>query len=841
MNFNFLFVQSTGIIRKSFPSVPGSLLMLVFFAGLGSLTKVQADGMFVAPKFVWDKHKDINEPTQKAIMVYDAGREDLILQVEYEGPVDEFGWLIPVPNLPTVQEGSMKCFYELSQYTQRHFEWRHQRSRTRSSAMTLGMDSAEAEPEPPVKVIETKIVGAYKIAVLSTKDAGALENWLATNHFYFPTNKTDVLDMYVKQHWYFVAVKVNLGQGLLGTISSKLKLAAGELHPLQISFASDHCVYPLKISSVNGQPSEVQVYVLSPEPLLEKAMLEKKLPTIYSNDLARAKESAERMEQMQIRQREMQRHIMGGNMSANPPLSAEMQKGIQKLSETPIADPGNLPPYAKVTKADLPDCSKAISRLADRSWWLTKQTWTFKPEEMRDLEFEPALSVFGDWLGAKYGYFAVEGLARFQADAVPALLAAFQNTNPIVRLNAASIFNRHYGTILDPRLTAAALTWLKDSEPEIRTAGISMLTEYPNWNPTNAELLVPMLRDPDRRVRHELAFALPRFRNELGNYFPVIYEMLKDKDLNIRVSAVEMLDRLSVPIPVEDLLPLFNVHDDLSLGLVGQALYHEEVFNDEIIPLLQNPEPSARMVALNIFSKNANKQSVELALPLLRDPDELVRLKAAQTLRELTGQNFNEDQADEWGKWWMTNKNQFISPFYTRAIRSYTRMIQDLPQNGRAYYDRGCFYYDTYQFTNALADFRKACELGSDAQDYSCFRIWLIRARLGEKDAATQELATYLEHRDAKKSNDWPLKVGHFLTGQLSEADFLEAAADTNAKTDQEQHCEAYFYAGMKHLLESDKTTAADYFKKCLATNVKYFGEYQSAEAELRRLASPAK
>src|ERR1019366_10591660 len=116
-----------------------------------------------------------------------------------------------------------------------------------------------------------------------------------------------------------------------------------------------------------------------------------------------------------------------------------------------------------------------------------------------------------------------------------------------------------------------------------------------------------------------------------------------------------------------------------------------------------------------IFSKNANKQSVELALPLLHDPDELVRLKAAQTLRELTGQNFSEDQADEWGKWWMTNKNQFISPFYTRAIRSYTRMIQNLPQNGGGYHDRGCFYYNAYQFTNALADFRKSCELGSNS------------------------------------------------------------------------------------------------------------------------------
>ena len=834
MNLSFLLVQPIGNICKSASFVPRSLLVLVLLTGLGSLTKVEADGMFVAPKFVWDKHKDINEPTQKAIIVYDAGREDLILQVKYEGPVDEFGWLIPVPNLPTVQEGSMKCFYELSQYTQWHFEWGHQRSRTRSGAMTLGMDSSGAKTEPPVKVIETKTVGAYKIAVLSTKDAGALENWLATNLFYFPTNKTDALDAYVKQHWYFIAVKVNLGQGLLGTISSKLKLASGELHPLQISFASDRCVYPLKISSVNGQPSEVQVYVLSPEPLLERTMLEKKLPKIYNNAMARAANSAQQFERSRLMQRNIQRHLMGRSTSADSTPSAEDEKTMQKIRETPVADPNDLLPFAKVTKADLPDCSKAISRLAAKSWWLTKQTWIFQPEEMHDLTFEPAISVFADWLGTKYGYFAVEGLAHFQTDAVPALLAVFQNTNPVVRINAASIFNRHYGTILDPRLTAAALTWLKDSEPEVRAAGISMLTEYPNWNPTNAELLVPMLRDPDRGVRHELAFALPRFRNDLGKHIPVFLQMLKDKALDIRVSAVEMLERLSVPIPVEDLLPLFNLQDSLSLGLVAQALYHEDVSNDEIIPLLQNPEPLARMVVLNIFSKNANKQSVELALPLLHDPDEIVRLKAAQTLRELTGQNFSEDQADEWGNWWKANKSQFVPVHYTQAI-------QAVPQNGGVHHDRGCFYYNAYQFTNALADFRKSCELGSNSQDYSYYRIWLIRARWGEKDAATQELVTYLEHRHAEKSNDWPLKVGHFLTAQLSEADFLKAAADTNAKTDQEQHCEAYFYAGMKHLIESDKTTAADYFKKCLATHVKYFEEYQSAEAELRMLASPTK
>ena len=305
-----------------FSSVPRSWLVWVIFASLGSLTKAQADGMFVAPKFVWDKHKDINEPAQKAIIVYDAGREDLILQVKYEGPVEEFGWLIPVPNRPAVQKGSMKCFYELSKYTQEHFEtaWRH------NGTLSAGRSKGQNEKPEPVKVIETKTVGAYEETVLSTKDAGALEKWLAANHFYFPTNQTAVLDAYVKQQWYFIAVKVNLGQGIWGLISSQRKLASGELHPLQISFACDRCVFPLKISSVNGQPSEVQVYVLSPEPLLEKTMLEKKLPLIYSNDMARVAKWVEAYRKMQKQRME----LLSRSGGFGPPPDSDQEKNNPK-------------------------------------------------------------------------------------------------------------------------------------------------------------------------------------------------------------------------------------------------------------------------------------------------------------------------------------------------------------------------------------------------------------------------------------------------------------------------------------------------------------------------------
>jgi hypothetical protein len=130
------------------------VLLVSLLVGIFAPAHVQADGVFVVPKFVWDKHKDINEPTQKAILVYDNGREDLILQVKYEGPVEKFGWLIPVPTRPRIQEGSMKCFYELSQFTQRHFEWPSQSGLTRGA--TSGINDGARNPEPPVKVIESQ-------------------------------------------------------------------------------------------------------------------------------------------------------------------------------------------------------------------------------------------------------------------------------------------------------------------------------------------------------------------------------------------------------------------------------------------------------------------------------------------------------------------------------------------------------------------------------------------------------------------------------------------------------------------------------------------------------------
>jgi lipoprotein NlpI len=239
----------------------------------------------------------------------------------------------------------------------------------------------------------------------------------------------------------------------------------------------------------------------------------------------------------------------------------------------------------------------------------------------------------------------------------------------------------------------------------------------------------------------------------------------------------------------------------------------------------------ARLAGLSVLQQLANKESIELVLPLLRDPEKPVQGRAWRLLRELTGQALPQDQPDKWEQWWATNKAAFLMADRTKAIALN-------PKDGGAYHDRGCLRYNSHEFTDALVDFRKSCEFGSEVQDYSYYRVWLIRARSGEKEAATRELKRYLDNRKTGKPDDWASKVGRFLAGQSTESDFLKAAGDTNARTDQEHRCEAYFYAGSKRLIEGDKTTAADYFKKCVAADVRTFEEYQSAEAELKFLSA---
>ena len=224
------------------------------------------------------------------------------------------------------------------------------------------------------------------------------------------------------------------------------------------------------------------------------------------------------------------------------------------------------------------------------------------------------------------------------------------------------------------------MAWLNDPEPRVRSAAIQALADYSSWNPKYTGPLVSMLRDEDARVRRDAVTGLIRHGADAEKFIPVFQQMLTDTNADILTSGVAMLVALKIPIPHEALSSLFKTSDVGAIGAVMMQYQIREqmkISNEDAFPLLQNSEPGARIMGLRILYLNAEKQSVEMSLPLLLDPDELVRLKAAQILRALTGRHFTEAQTDEWIKWWNENKTNFVVELHPEELRPGRRGTND--------------------------------------------------------------------------------------------------------------------------------------------------------------------
>jgi HEAT repeat protein len=237
------------------------------------------------------------------------------------------------------------------------------------------------------------------------------------------------------------------------------------------------------------------------------------------------------------------------------------------------------------------------------------------------------------------------------------------------------VLNPGNGPIRDPRLTAASIGLLKDSQPEVRAVAARTLGD--DWNPKYAAPLVEALNDNDVEVRWQAEYGLEHHLSEITNYIPYFHAMLNDRNLGTRAVCFKLLRQLHVPMSREDLLAVFQAP---SMGVVWDA-YREfaevtggNVSDADDVALLQNSDPNIRGgLGLVILYQNADKKAVELALPLLKDPEIPVRIRAAATLRALTGQHFTDEQAAEWENWWTENKAHFVVQLHPEELRPHLR------------------------------------------------------------------------------------------------------------------------------------------------------------------------
>jgi lipoprotein NlpI len=170
------------------------------------------------------------------------------------------------------------------------------------------------------------------------------------------------------------------------------------------------------------------------------------------------------------------------------------------------------------------------------------------------------------------------------------------------------------------------------------------------------------------------------------------------------------------------------------------------------------------------------------------------------------------------------------------ALADLERAIQVQPQNGVLYHARGCLFYDTRDWDLALADFRRAIELDPNDQALAQARVWLVRARLGGSDAASVDLARFVDGEDARTVDGWEREIVLFLLGRRSERQLFEGVTTEEPWITAGRRTQANFYAGSLRLLHGDRAGAIRFFEVAVAQNRGSFSEHLSALQDLREI-----
>lgn len=229
--------------------------------------------------------REIFGVSQRNIIIYDANTISLIPQVNFEGNARDFGILVPVPARPELSSVGNAIFTEASIMTQ---------PLVRNSDQGCGCSDTEVLSVPwnsvedgqlvrntksGVTVIYEQIVGTFQAVVLQATDAGVLSRWLHDNQYSYNPADSLVLEDYVKQNWYFVAMKLDTNQ-----VPNQInRWWNASTSPARIRFArtGNELTYPLKVSAISTREKvEVVVYTIGPDPIrFEGASVE------YANEI----------------------------------------------------------------------------------------------------------------------------------------------------------------------------------------------------------------------------------------------------------------------------------------------------------------------------------------------------------------------------------------------------------------------------------------------------------------------------------------------------------------------------------------------------------------------------
>ncbi|HEY1189382.1 MAG TPA: DUF2330 domain-containing protein [Gemmata sp.] len=185
--------------------------------------------------------------SESAIIVWDreAKTEHFIRRATFaptapgSTPVKDFGFLVPTPSVPALEEVDDRAFAELAKVTAPRTETR---SRPAGGGCALGCGALAPKADAPpaaVEVLAEKHVAGYDAQVLRAGDADALTAWLKGHDYEVRPALAQWLKPYLEKKWVVTAFKI--GNAPAAQPNSPVGSAA-----VRMSFRTDAPFYPYR-------------------------------------------------------------------------------------------------------------------------------------------------------------------------------------------------------------------------------------------------------------------------------------------------------------------------------------------------------------------------------------------------------------------------------------------------------------------------------------------------------------------------------------------------------------------------------------------------------------------
>lgn len=184
-----------------------------------------------------------NEPvgiaTESAIILWDevSKTQHFIRRASFQTKADNFGFLVPTPSQPKLEEADDKAFDALYEVTKPKIE---NRKRPPVGCACGSKGKGDATMTGKVDVLEEKDVAGFKAAVLKATDPEALQRWLEANDYPFPKSLLQWSEPYIKEKWTITAFKIAKKE------PGKEESTRVGLKALRMTFTADTPVFPYR-------------------------------------------------------------------------------------------------------------------------------------------------------------------------------------------------------------------------------------------------------------------------------------------------------------------------------------------------------------------------------------------------------------------------------------------------------------------------------------------------------------------------------------------------------------------------------------------------------------------